>query len=153
MSNKKGFTLLELIIVIIIIGILATLAVSQYSRIIEKSRSAEARAIIGSIRQRAAAIYFENANNCTTCTDINLGIGIAAAVKGGDYPGPVAANCFTSQYFWYKATAGANGVVIKATRCATGGKTPDGDASDTVQLTSDFTPAGGETWLMTGRYL
>ena len=34
--NRKGFTLLELMIVIIIVGILATLGVMQYQIAIEK---------------------------------------------------------------------------------------------------------------------
>lgn len=56
---KKGFTLLELIIVIIIIGILATLGFTQYERMVERGRSAEARTILGQIRQAQVAYYAE----------------------------------------------------------------------------------------------
>ena len=52
---KKGFTLLELIIVIIILGILATIGVSQYQGTIEKGREAEARSILGSMRTAMVA--------------------------------------------------------------------------------------------------
>jgi len=41
--TRKGFTLLELIVVIIILGILASLGFSQYIKMVEKGRSAEAR--------------------------------------------------------------------------------------------------------------
>ncbi|MDD4894863.1 MAG: prepilin-type N-terminal cleavage/methylation domain-containing protein, partial [Candidatus Omnitrophica bacterium] len=34
--NHKAFTLLELIVVIIIVGILAVLGLTQYTRVIEK---------------------------------------------------------------------------------------------------------------------
>jgi len=36
--NKKGFTIVELLAVIIIIGVLSTVAVFSYDRVIEKSR-------------------------------------------------------------------------------------------------------------------
>ena len=144
---KKGFTLLELIIVIIIIGVLATLGFVQYSRMIEKARGAEARALLGNMRTLAGTIYMENNSNCTNC--INAGLGVGSTV-----PGPAAANCDTSHYFWYNVTAsGANGFTAVATRCIGGtGRLPSGPAADTVTLVSNFAAAGSDTWTMTGPY-
>ncbi|MFH0912865.1 MAG: prepilin-type N-terminal cleavage/methylation domain-containing protein [Candidatus Omnitrophota bacterium] len=144
---KKGFTLLELIVVIIIIGILATLGITQYTKVIEKARSAEAKQIIGAIRSNAAAVYMQNNNSCTNCTATNVGI-------GSDYPGPAAANCASANYFWYNVTANdANSITTLATRCLAGGKTPQGIApAGTVQLVSDFRSTGGDTWTTTGGY-
>jgi len=48
---SRGFTLLELIIVIVVIGILATLGFISYTNMIEKSRSAEVYRVFSSVRQ------------------------------------------------------------------------------------------------------
>jgi prepilin-type N-terminal cleavage/methylation domain-containing protein len=48
--NLKGFTLLEVVIVVIIVGVLATLALAGMFDVIERSRIAEAMAMAQTIR-------------------------------------------------------------------------------------------------------
>ncbi len=57
---KKAFTLVELIIVVIIIGILAAIAVPQYSKTMERSRIAEASAVLGALRGAQLRYRLEN---------------------------------------------------------------------------------------------
>jgi len=61
---KKAFTLVELLIVVIIIGILATIAVPQYHKMIEKARSAEACNMLGAIWRAEQLHYLEAEDYC-----------------------------------------------------------------------------------------
>ena len=64
--KNSGFTLLEIIIVIIIVGVLASLALPRFFRTVEYSRSAEALTNIAAIRQSIERCYLPRANyaNC-----------------------------------------------------------------------------------------
>jgi len=52
-NNKSGFTLLEIIIVIIIVGVLASLALPRFFQTIEFSRSSEALNALGVLKRSA----------------------------------------------------------------------------------------------------
>lgn len=49
-NKKRGFTLLELLMVVIIIAILASIALPQYLKATEKARASEALSMLGAIR-------------------------------------------------------------------------------------------------------
>ena len=66
---KRGFTLLELLIVVIILGILAAIAMPQYITTLEKSRSAEAVTNVGSIRMSLDRYWYQES---AVTTDLDL---------------------------------------------------------------------------------
>lgn len=66
-DQAKGFTLLELIIVIIIVGVLASLALPRFFNTIEFSRSAEAMASLGATRQAMERCYLMRNGSYATC--------------------------------------------------------------------------------------
>jgi prepilin-type N-terminal cleavage/methylation domain-containing protein len=59
-KKEKGFTLIELVIIIVVLGILASIAIPKYRNIVAESREAAARGALGAMRS-GVSIYYANA--------------------------------------------------------------------------------------------
>ena len=57
-KNRKGFTLIELMIVVVIIGILAALAIPRFMAASKKSKISEAKLVVKQI-WTASQVYYE----------------------------------------------------------------------------------------------
>ena len=71
LKNKSGFTLLEIIIVIIIVGVLASLALPRFFSTVEFSKSTEAFTSLTAVRQALERCYLQNSGNYANCTNWN----------------------------------------------------------------------------------
>ncbi len=60
MKNQRGFTLVELMITIVIVGVLATVAIPLYQANVKRAKASEADATMGSIRTSLRVYYAEN---------------------------------------------------------------------------------------------
>jgi prepilin-type N-terminal cleavage/methylation domain-containing protein len=57
LKSKKGFTLIELMIVVAIIGILAAIAIPQFANLVAKSQEGATKGNLGTVRS-ALSIYY-----------------------------------------------------------------------------------------------
>ena len=71
MKKNEGFTITELMIAVVIIGVLATLAIPSFTSYIYKARVTEASTFLGQIKQRQESYRSEFGQYC--------------AVNGGDW--------------------------------------------------------------------
>ena len=60
MTKQKGFTLIELMIVVAIIGILAAIAMPQYNKYVARTQVAEAFTMLGPVKKALTLYYQEN---------------------------------------------------------------------------------------------
>lgn len=124
MDNKRSFTLVELIIVMVIVGILASIGMTQYTKVVEKGRCAEAKAILGTIRTAQIDYYLSNGSYTSSLNDLSVG---------------APTSCVSTHYFYYSITSAQ----ATATRCtgggcsSSGGKAPDAVSPYSITLTYD----------------
>lgn len=71
MKNRKGFTLIELMIVIAIIGILAAMAIPNFKKARESARQ---KACYSNIRVILGAIEMYNMDNSDMMTDVQISL-------------------------------------------------------------------------------
>lgn len=76
-KRHGGFTLLELLMVVIIIAILASIALPQYIKASEKARGAEALSILGAVRSAELRYraFHPNNNYTDVVTDLDIDLG------------------------------------------------------------------------------
>ncbi len=70
MRNEKGFTLIELMIVIAIIGILAAVAIPSYQNYTKRAKASEAKIMLDAIRTTQETYFAENNLYTTNLTSL-----------------------------------------------------------------------------------
>ena len=71
-GENAGFTLIELLVVVLIIGILAAVALPKYELAVEKSRAAEALAVLKNLRDAQELYYMANGEYTTDLTLLDI---------------------------------------------------------------------------------
>ena len=133
--SPKGFTLVELMVVIVIVAVLAAIAIPGYTSQIRKSRRTEARNALLDAAAREERFYATN--NYYTVTGTDLGYGAALPVNVGNNYYRLSGTCtiVNTRCTDYKLTAQAINAQLKDTACTaltldqTGSQTATGTAT------------------------
>lgn len=103
--SQKGFTLIELMIVVVIIGILAALAIPRFMRATTKAKQSEAKSILKQIYVMEHAYRQEK--------DVYACNGLTAAA-GGNFAS-IGVEIMTTARYTYSIVAAANTFTATAT--------------------------------------
>jgi type IV pilus assembly protein PilA len=82
MPSEKGFTLIELMIVIVIVGILAALAIPVYQNYVARAQLTEAMSVSGGIRSEIVTSFMAKTGSFVGIDSETNGIPAAASVQG-----------------------------------------------------------------------
>ncbi len=121
-QNKSGFTLLEIIIVIIIVGVLASLALPRFFATVEFSKSTEALNAMATLRGSMERCYLASAGTYVGCV-----------ITGLDVENP--ANSPGARFTYAASVQSVTGYSLLATRNTADG----GDATSTIGIVQSAT--------------
>ncbi len=129
MMNTKGFTLLELMVVVIIIAIVAAFAYPTYRQHVVKTRRADAKGSLAELAQLQEDFYVNNPSRQYATSFAQLNIGGAFELKDDD--------TLISREGYYEITFSPTATAdftLTATPTSKGGQDQDNDC---LQFTID----------------
>ena len=75
-KNRKGFTLVELAVVIVIIGVLAAFGVPRFLKSVERSKAAEAFSYLAAVRSAEERSQARNGTYESTITNLDISFAV-----------------------------------------------------------------------------
>jgi type IV pilus assembly protein PilE len=118
LNATKGFTILELLVTIVIIGILVSFAIPRYQAYIQRSNATEAIEALQLIMEAEERYYGDRSSYTVDLTDLGFSSGTFETAQG-----------------LYDVTAGLCPPATPATQCILLTATPKGSQEGTTALT------------------
>jgi len=141
-SKMRGVTLIELMTVIIIVALLATIALPSYRRYLIRSQRAEAKIALLQLQTAEEKFYLQNntytANITGLPTATPAGMGLLNVTETGKYDISVVLGDATGQSFTATAAPRAGGGQTDDTECANYTITDRGTRGSSGTNTSQF---------------
>ncbi len=137
MPKVRGFTLIELMIVVVVVAILAAVAVPAYTEYIQRGKLVEATSSLSEMRVRMEQYFQDNRTYVGACV-----AGTAAPLPAGRYFTYACTNLSTTGF-----TVTATGITAQGTS----GFTYSVDQTNvrtTVALPTGWTGAGSTCWVL-----
>ncbi|MBI3312210.1 MAG: prepilin-type N-terminal cleavage/methylation domain-containing protein [Candidatus Omnitrophica bacterium] len=117
-NQKHGFTLLELLVVVIVVGILASVALPQFQKMMLRSRASEGVNTLGAILTAELLYYQERSTFTATAADLLVTIP-ANGTTWFNYTFPAATGT-SAQVVATGSAVAVNGATVPATVIVTG---------------------------------
>jgi prepilin-type N-terminal cleavage/methylation domain-containing protein len=95
LRNTKGFTLIELMIVVVIIGILAAIAIPKFNQVSKNAKEAEAAPVLRQMCTLAETYKDQNGTDAASVANLNT-VGFSA---------PTDAKYYSFTFAWPTGTA------------------------------------------------
>jgi len=97
-KQREGFTLIEMVVVIIVVAILASLALPRYRKTVERAKNKGAKSSLELISAAERINYYEIGAyvSCTSASDCNSKLRLSLSDKDWDYSVAATSDNFTA---------------------------------------------------------